>query len=150
MFTQGENAFEKAFYIYNKYKIDCFADDTGLEIETINGEPGVFSSRYAGEDATFDQNMDKVLTKMSSLKNRNAQFKTVIALVENGDKKEFEGIVKGTIIKEKKGGRGFGYDPIFLPAGYKKTFAEMTLEEKNTISHRAIAVRKLIDYIINK
>jgi XTP/dITP diphosphohydrolase len=145
--TLEGNASQKANYIKNKYNIDCFADDTGLEIEDLNGEPGVYSARYGGEDRDSNKNMDLVLQKLANKTNRDAQFKTVISLILNGIETQFTGIVKGTIIDTKKGGDGFGYDPIFVPRGYTKTFAEMTLEEKNTISHRALAVDKLVEFL---
>jgi XTP/dITP diphosphohydrolase len=148
--TIEENALEKASFIYDKYKLNCFADDTGLEIYSLNGEPGVYSSRYAGLHATYKDNMDKVLKKLEGVKDRKAQFRTVISLIENGEKKEFEGVIKGHITYEKNGSEGFGYDPIFQPDGYEKTFAEMTMEEKNEISHRGLAVKKLINYLLNK
>ena len=141
------NAMGKALFIYNKFNMDCFADDTGLEIEALNGEPGVFSARYAGKNCTFEDNIKKVLKKLSGIKNRRAKFTTIISLVEKGDITNFEGNVYGVIIKEKRGIYGFGYDPVFMPDGYKLTFAEMTPEEKNKISHRAVAVRKLADYL---
>jgi XTP/dITP diphosphohydrolase len=144
------NAAQKAFFIYERFKINCFADDTGLEIEALNGEPGVFSARYAGENCSFEDNIRKVLTAMQGKENRSARFKTVIALIINGKLKTFEGIVEGTIRKDKKGGNGFGYDPIFQPAGSEMTFAEMSLEEKNIISHRAIALQKLVNYLKTK
>ncbi len=141
------NAILKAKYVYEKYGYDCFADDTGLEIKSLNGEPGVFSARYAGEEKNADKNMDKVLQKLASQKDRTAQFKTVVALVINGKITTFEGIIKGEITKEKHGKDGFGYDPIFKPNGYKITFAEMPLSEKNNISHRGRAVKKLINFL---
>ena len=141
------NAAQKAFFIYERYTINCFADDTGLEIEALKGEPGVFSARYAGENCTHEDNIRKVLTAMQEKKNRSARFKTVIALVINGKIKTFEGIVEGIIREKEKGKNGFGYDPIFQPAGLEKTFAEISLEEKNRISHRAIALQKLVNYL---
>ena len=145
-----ENAAGKALFIYNKYKIDCFADDTGLEIEALNGEPGVFSARYAGDQCNFDDNINKVLNKLRGVKNRNARFRTVISLVENGCIINFEGSICGRILDKKRGEYGFGYDPIFIPDGFKLTFAEMTLEEKNKISHRAKAIEKLVEHIFYK
>ncbi len=141
------NARSKAIFIYNKFKINCFADDTGLEIEALNGEPGVYSARYAGINCSFQDNIDKVLRNLEGIKNRNAKFTTVISLVENGDITNFEGIINGTITSERKGDSGFGYDPVFKPEDYDLTFAEMTPEEKNKISHRAIAINKLVDYL---
>ncbi len=145
--TLEGNAGQKAFFIYEKYGYPCFADDTGLEIDTLNGEPGVCSARYAGEARDSQANMDKVLKKLENIKDRRARFRTVISLVMNGQEKQFEGIVEGEIITEKRGNTGFGYDPIFLPRGFQKTFAEMSLDEKNQISHRARAVQKLMDYL---
>lgn len=140
------NAIQKAKYIYEKYGYNCFADDTGLEIDTLNGEPGVYSARYAGEQKNPNDNMDKVLEKLQNIDNRSAQFKTVIALIINGKLTCFEGIVKGEITREKRGLEGFGYDPIFKPNDYDITFSEMDLDEKNMISHRAIATKNLIHF----
>jgi XTP/dITP diphosphohydrolase len=145
-----ENAARKALFIYNKYKIDCFADDTGLEIGALNGEPGVYSARYAGDQCNFENNIKKVLRKLQGVKNRKARFRTVISLVENGHIVNFEGSINGKIINQKRGIHGFGYDPIFQPDGYKQTFAEMTLDEKNKISHRAKAIEKLANYLFGK
>jgi len=141
------NASQKSHYIYGKYKINCFADDTGLEIESLNGEPGVYSARYAGENCSFQDNVEKVLKKLDGVKNRNAQFKTVISLIIDGKEFQFEGIIKGEILNEEKGNSGFGYDPIFKPIGYGKTFAELAPEIKNKISHRGIATSKLADFL---
>lgn len=141
------NAILKAKYVYEKYGYNCFADDTGLEIKSLNGEPGVFSARYAGEEKNADKNMDKVLQKLSNSSDKTAQFKTVVALVINGKISTFEGIIEGEITSEKHGKDGFGYDPIFKPNGYEITFAEMPLFEKNNISHRGRAVKKLIDFL---
>ena len=146
-FTLEENASQKAWYIYNKYKINCFADDTGLEIESLNGRPGVLSARYAGYKVSFDDNIDKVLSELGDIKNRKARFRTVISLIINGNEKQFEGIVNGVILTERHGTSGFGYDPVFLPDGYNESFAEMPLSEKNKISHRARAVTKLVEYL---
>jgi XTP/dITP diphosphohydrolase len=145
-----ENATGKALYIYNKYKIDCFADDTGLEIDALNGEPGVYSARYAGDQCNFENNINLVLRKMQGIKNRKARFRTIISLVEKGHIVNFEGSINGKIIKKKKGISGFGYDPIFQPDGYEQTFAEMTLDEKNKISHRAKAIEKLVNHLFRK
>ncbi|MBW6534985.1 MAG: non-canonical purine NTP diphosphatase [Mariniphaga sp.] len=145
--TLEGNARQKAFYVYEKFGYSCFADDTGLEIEALNGEPGVYSARYASEAKDPQANMDKVLEKLENEDNRKARFRTVISLVLDGEEKQFEGIVEGEIIREKRGGSGFGYDPVFLPSGYSKTFAEMDLSSKNEISHRARAVQKLVDYL---
>ena len=141
------NAILKANYISNKYGYDCFADDTGLEVASLNGEPGVFSARYAGEQRNSDDNMDKLLDNLSDKNNRKAQFKTVIALNINGKQNLFTGIAKGEITFEKTGTKGFGYDPIFQPIGYKETFAELSLEIKNEISHRGKATQKLINFL---
>jgi XTP/dITP diphosphohydrolase len=141
------NASQKAFYVYENYKCDCFADDTGLEIEALNGRPGVLSARYAGEQKEADDNMNKVLSEMKGITNRKARFKTVISLVIGGIEMQFKGVVNGTILTEKRGEKGFGYDPIFLPDGSSRSFAEMDLEEKNRISHRALAVSKLVEYL---
>ncbi len=141
------NASQKAFFIYNKYGYNCFADDTGLEIEALNGEPGVYSARYAGEEKSAEANMKKVLDKMAKINRRNARFKTVISLILNGEEHLFEGIVEGKILPEKKGGSGFGYDPIFQPEGFDYSFAEMELSQKNKISHRGRAVQKLVAYL---
>jgi len=148
--TLEENASQKAFYIYDKYKINCFADDTGLEIDALNNEPGVYSARYAGEAKSSEANMAKVLTKMEGETNRNARFRTVIALVLEGEEFQFEGIVNGAILKEKRGVDGFGYDPIFEPEGLNVSFAEMDMKSKNEISHRGRAVRKLVDFLLKR
>lgn len=145
--TLEGNAAQKAFFVFNKFGYNCFADDTGLEIEALNGEPGVYSARYAGEEKSAEANMDKVLGKLSKIKNRNARFRTVISLVIDGLEKQFEGIVEGEILHDKKGGSGFGYDPIFQPKGFTQSFAEMNLSDKNKISHRGKAVEKLVDYL---
>ena len=141
------NAAEKSFYIFNKYGFNCFADDTGLEIEALNGEPGVYSARYAGEEKSPQKNMDLVLQKLAKIKSRNARFKTVISLVIDGREIQFEGIVNGQILEEKKGTTGFGYDPIFKPNESPLSFAEMSMEEKGKISHRGRAVQKLVEYL---
>lgn len=141
------NAAEKSFYIWNKYGLNCFADDTGLEIDALNGEPGVYSARYAGEEKSPVKNMDLVLQKLSEIKNRKARFKTVISLVIDGREVQFEGIVNGQILEEKRGKTGFGYDPIFQPEESHLSFAEMPMDEKNKISHRGRAVQKLVDYL---
>ncbi|MBI9039573.1 MAG: non-canonical purine NTP diphosphatase [Bacteroidales bacterium] len=146
--TLEGNASEKSRYIYNKYKINCFADDTGLEIEALDGKPGVYSARYAGDERSFERNMNKVLRELQGKTNRKARFRTVISLIIDGKEKLFEGIVNGIIIDEKRGEKGFGYDPIFQAEGYNISFAEMSLVEKNKISHRGIATRKLIDYLL--
>ena len=147
--TLEGNASQKAFYVYNKYKINCFADDTGLEIEALNGEPGVYSARYAGNDNNSVANMQKVLNGLKGIDNRKAFFRTVISLIIDGKETLFEGIVHGKIIETPRGNSGFGYDPIFQPEGYSTTFAEMDLPGKNKISHRGRAVKKLAGYLIN-
>ena len=147
--TLEENAIIKANYITEKYGLPCFADDTGLEIDALNGEPGVYSARYAGEDKNADKNMDLVLQKLQHKTNRKAQFKTIIALNINNEQHLFTGIVEGEIRNKKIGTNGFGYDPIFEPENLGKTFAEMTLEEKNKLSHRGRAVEKLIEFLVN-
>ena len=134
-------------YIYENYHIDCFADDTGLEVEALNGAPGVYSARYAGEEHNSEANMKKLLHELEGVENRKAQFRTIFALIIEGKEHLFEGIVKGEIIKQRKGNAGFGYDPIFVPEGYTQTFAEMGSEEKNKISHRAKAVGKLCKFL---
>lgn len=141
------NAAQKAFYVFEKYHHNCFADDTGLEIEALDGKPGVLSARYAGEAKDANANMDKILAELQNETNRFAHFKTVISLVVDGEEIQFEGVVEGTILKEKRGGKGFGYDPIFLPNGSDRSFAEMDVHEKNEISHRALAVKKLVAYL---
>lgn len=145
--TIEENASFKAWYVYNKYGRDCFADDTGLEIDALDGRPGVKSARYAGEDCIPENNIRKVLNELEGKKDRKARFRTVISLIRKGAEVQFEGIVEGVILQEKRGKEGFGYDPVFLPEGYELSFAEMPLEEKNRISHRALATRKLIDHL---
>ena len=145
--TLEGNALLKAQYVYDKFAKNCFADDTGLEIEYLDGRPGVFSARYATDGHDFEANIDKVLEELAGVKNRKARFRTVIALILDGSVHYFEGIVNGEIITERKGIKGFGYDPVFLPDGYEQTFAEMPLTEKNKISHRARAVSKLVDFL---
>ena len=145
--TLEGNAAEKSFFIYNKYGINCFADDTGLEIEALNGSPGVYSARYAGEARDPENNMDLVLSKLNKIKNRKARFRTVISLVIDGCETQFEGVVDGCILEEKRGKVGFGYDPIFQPDGFGLSFAEMPLDEKNKISHRGRAVQKLVEFL---
>lgn len=147
--TLQGNAALKAQYIYENYGLDCFADDTGLEVEALNGAPGIYSARYAGgEGHDSEANMKKLLSEMQDKENRKARFRTVICLIEDGKEHFFEGIVNGSIIRERKGGAGFGYDPIFMPDGYSETFAEMGNDEKNKISHRARAVQELCEYLL--
>ncbi len=145
--TLEGNATQKAEYIYKNFGLDCFADDTGLEVEALNGAPGIYSARYAGDGHDSEANMKKLLENLQGKENRKAQFRTAICLIMNGEKYLFEGIVKGEIIQEKRGGAGFGYDPIFVPEGYNLTFAELGNDIKNTISHRAKAVEKLCDFL---
>lgn len=147
--TLDGNALQKARFVSEKFKCNCFADDTGLEIKSLNNEPGVYSARYAGEAKDFDANMNKVLEKLDGKKDRSARFRTVIALILNGKEYYFEGVCEGEITRTKVGDKGFGYDPIFKPKGYEKTFAEMTLEQKSQISHRGLAVNKLVDFLKN-
>jgi XTP/dITP diphosphohydrolase len=141
------NAIFKAKYIYKKFNINVFADDTGLEVEALNGEPGVHSARYAGTTRNSEKNIKKLLKNLKNIKNRNARFKTVIALIIDNKLHIFSGIVEGYILDSPKGNNGFGYDPIFCPNGFDKSFAELTLKEKNLISHRSLAMKKLIDFI---
>ncbi len=141
------NAILKANYVTEKYGFDCFADDTGLEVDALNSAPGVYSARYAGEQKDANDNMDKLLSELKDESNRKANFKTVIALNLNGKQNLFTGIINGKIIEEKIGTNGFGYDPIFVADGYEKTFAELSMEEKSTISHRGIAVKELILFL---
>jgi len=145
--TLEGNSLQKAEYVFRKSGTSCFADDTGLEVEVLNNEPGVFSARYAGEQRSAEDNMNLLLKNLSGKENRNARFRTVITLITPEGIRQFEGEVHGKIIDEKRGTEGFGYDPIFLPDGFPKTFAEMTLEEKSAISHRARAFKKLIAYL---
>ena len=145
--TLQGNALIKARHIYEKFGFDCFADDTGLEVEALDGAPGVYSARYAGEECDSEANMQKLLHNLTGKSNRNAQFRTVIALIINGEELLFNGIVKGTIATEKKGDSGFGYDPVFVPEGYSESFAQMSGEMKNSISHRFRATQQLSDYL---
>ena len=145
--TLEGNALQKAQYVYQNYGFNCFADDTGLEIEALGGAPGVYSARYAGEDCKAEDNMQKVLTKLENEDNRNAKFRTVIALIIKGKETLFEGECSGKITKTKSGAEGFGYDPIFTPEGNEITFAEMSKQEKGAISHRGRAVANLVDYL---
>jgi XTP/dITP diphosphohydrolase len=142
------NASLKSWYLFNKYGRNCFADDTGLEINALGGKPGVKSARYAGEDCNPENNIRRVLKELEGVRDRKARFKTVISLIMNGNEEQFEGIVEGVILYEKRGNDGFGYDPVFLPDGFNLSFSEMPLEEKNMISHRARATQKLIDHLM--
>ena len=148
--TLEGNAIIKANYVTEKYGLNCFADDTGLEINALHGEPGVYSARYAGEQKNAEDNMDKVLQRLAQVDDRSAQFKTVIALNLSGKQHLFTGIVKGEITQEKKGSNGFGYDPIFQADGHQKTFAELTALEKAGCSHRALAVQQLIKFLTSQ
>lgn len=146
--TLEGNALLKARFIFENYQMDCFADDTGLEVEALGGAPGVYSARYAGDSHNSDANMRKLLQDMEGVENRKAQFRTVFALIIDGKEHLFEGIIKGEITKGRHGNSGFGYDPIFLPEGYTQTFAEMGNELKNKISHRALATNKLCKFLM--
>lgn len=141
------NALLKARWVKEKYGYDCFADDTGLEVMSLGGNPGVYSARYAGEECDSEKNIDKLLSELKNESDRKAQFRTVIALLEGHAEKRFEGIITGKIAYERHGNGGFGYDKVFVPDGFENTFAEMTSEEKNAISHRAKATKKLMDYL---
>ena len=145
--TLEANALQKAKYVFDHYQIPCFADDTGLEVPALNNEPGVYSARYAGLQRSSEDNISLLLKNLENKNNRQARFKTVMAWVELNLQHTFEGIVEGEIIKERKGKGGFGYDPVFLPKGYNKTFAEMEMHEKNSISHRAKALEKLLAFL---
>jgi XTP/dITP diphosphohydrolase len=145
--TLEGNALQKARYVYERYGLDCFADDTGLEVDALQGRPGVKSARYAGDDCIAENNIRKILEEMDGAANRAARFRCVIALIIGGEEVLFEGTVEGRIIRQKRGADGFGYDPVFVPDGFKNTFAEMSPEEKNAISHRGRATEKLIAYL---
>ena len=145
--TLQGNALIKARYIHEKFGVDCFADDTGLEVEALDGAPGVYSARYAGEECDSEANMQKLLQNLTGKSNRNAQFRTVIALIIKGEEKLFNGIVKGTITEEKRGDSGFGYDPVFVPEGFSESFAQMSGDMKNSISHRYRATQELSNYL---
>lgn len=148
--TIRANAIQKADYIKSKYNLDCFADDTGLEVEVLNGAPGVHSARYAGPEKKADNNIRKLIDTLKNEENRKAQFRTVVALHFKGELRIFEGVCKGVITKVARGSDGFGYDPIFKPTGYQKTFGELSLEEKNSISHRGLAISKVITFFKQK
>ncbi len=145
--TLAENAFIKANYVFQQHGIPCFADDTGLEVAALNGAPGVYSARFAGEPADNEKNIDKLLALLAGQNNRQARFKTVIALVQDDGRHFFEGTVEGEIIAQRRGNQGFGYDAVFLPKNFDRTFAEMDLNEKNKISHRARAVARLVAFL---
>ena len=148
--TLEENARMKARYVWDNYKVDCFADDTGLEVDALDGAPGVYSARYAGPQRNSEQNMDLLLTNLHGKSNRKAQFRTVICLIRGGEEFLFEGVVRGEIMEQRQGTDGFGYDPIFRPEGANVTFAEMTMDMKNTISHRGRAIALLSHFLKNK
>lgn len=145
--TLEGNSLQKAAYIFDHFHLPCFADDTGLEVEALNGAPGVYSARYAGEQKNSEDNISLLLKNLSGKENRKARFRTVITLLGLNGIKTFEGVVTGTILTDRRGAGGFGYDPVFLPDGSRKTMAELTLSEKNQISHRGMAVRKLVEYL---
>jgi|TARA_B100000809_G_scaffold249300_2_gene280460 XTP/dITP diphosphohydrolase len=145
--TLEGNAKIKADYVTNRFELNCFADDTGLEVDALEGAPGVYSARYAGEDGDSEKNMAKLLDAMKGKTNRDARFRTAVILNLDGNQHLFEGVCEGTILTQKSGSKGFGYDPIFRPKGYNTSFAEMSMEEKGKISHRGLAVTKLIDFI---
>jgi XTP/dITP diphosphohydrolase len=147
--TLEGNSLQKAEYVYQHFAIPCFADDTGLEVESLHNAPGVYSARYAGDHKNSQDNIDLLLKNLTGISNRKAQFRTIITLIGLDKIYTFEGIVKGNISHERKGNGGFGYDPVFIPEGFKKSFAEMSLEEKNTMSHRGIAIAKLISFLTN-
>ena len=145
--TLETNAAQKSFYIYNRYHVNCFADDTGLEVDVLNGAPGVYSARYAGEQRDASDNISKLLNDLKDVENRKARFRTIISLIINGAEYQFEGVVEGRITSTQSGSKGFGYDPIFVPDGYDITMAEMDLHEKNKISHRARAIKKMVQFL---
>ena len=148
--TLEENARMKARYVWDNYHVDCFADDTGLEVDALDGAPGVVSARYAGEQRNSSDNMDLLLANLAGKNHRSAQFRTVICLIQGGVEYLFEGVVRGEIMDQRKGSDGFGYDPVFCPEGMSRTFAEMTMDEKNTISHRGRAIAKLAQFLANQ
>lgn len=148
--TLEGNALQKAQYVFDKFQMNCFADDTGLEVDALHGAPGVYSARYAGEGCSFDDNINKLLSEMKDSDNRKACFKTVIALILDGEKYFFSGEVAGEILTERKGSQGFGYDPVFMPQGYNLSFAEMDANTKNGLSHRYHATHNLIQFLLKK
>ncbi len=148
--TLEGNSMLKARYVWENYRINCFADDTGLEVEALGGAPGVYSARFAGEHGNSEANLNLLLEKLQGSENRTAQFRTVVTLILEGESRQFEGIARGKIISERRGEGGFGYDPAFVPEGYEETFAQMPLELKNKISHRALAIQKLVDFLNEK
>lgn len=145
--TIEENAGQKAWHIFERFHQDCFADDTGLEVEALGGQPGVYAARYAGPGCSFDDNIRKLLREMDGISNRKACFRCVISLIMDGREYQFEGRVEGEILTERRGREGFGYDPVFRPVGYDQTFAEMDAELKNSISHRALATQKMLRFL---
>jgi len=145
--TLEGNALQKARYVADNYNVNCFADDTGLEVDSLNGAPGVYSARYAGEQCTAEDNMTKILSELEGKENRKAKFRTIVALILNGKEHSFEGKIDGSITRSKSGSDGFGYDPIFQPNGFDITFSEMSMAEKNAISHRGKAVAKLVAFL---
>ncbi len=147
--TLAENASQKSYYIYERYGLDCFADDTGLEVDALDGAPGVYSARYAGEHASYEENVTKLLQELKGKTNRTARFKTVVSLILNGEEFQFEGRVEGRILTQRSGSSGFGYDPVFQPEGYSESFAEMPSDLKNRISHRGRAMQKLFVFLKN-
>ena len=147
--TLEENASHKSKTIFKATGLNCFSEDTGLEVEALNGEPGVRSARYGGEEKSFEKNIHKLLTKLSSTTDKKARFRTVVSLIMNGEEIQFEGICNGNITDSRKGHEGFGYDPVFFTEGAEKTFGEMSMEEKNKFSHRKKAVNKLVNYLRN-
>jgi XTP/dITP diphosphohydrolase len=148
--TLDHNAFQKARYVKENYGVDCFADDTGLEVDSLAGAPGVYSGRYAGEPRSDERNIELLLTNLKGQQARNARFRTVIALILEGEEYKFEGMAAGEILEKKIGLGGFGYDPIFRPEGFEQSFAELTMAEKNEISHRGKAVKALIEFLSNR
>ncbi|REG81091.1 non-canonical purine NTP diphosphatase [Algoriphagus antarcticus] len=148
--TLEHNAFQKAKYVREHFRVDCFADDTGLEVDALEGEPGVYSGRYAGEPRSDDRNIDLLLKNLENSSIRTARFKTVIVLLLGDEEYKFEGVAEGEILKERKGDGGFGYDPVFLPKGYSKSFAELSMAEKNQISHRGKAISELITFLSHR
>lgn len=147
--TLEGNSHQKAAFVYNKFRVPCFADDTGLEVEVLNGAPGVYSARYAGEQKNSDDNISLLLKNLHGATKRNARFRTIITLIGLDTIQYFEGIIEGSILEERRGEGGFGYDPVFQPNGFTKSLAEFTLQEKNLISHRAKATQKLVTYLKN-
>ena len=146
--TLEGNSLEKARYVFDNYQTSCFADDTGLEVDVLNGDPGVMSARYAGIQKDSNDNIDLLLRNLRNVKNRDARFRTVITLITPNGVNQFEGKIEGEILSSRRGSQGFGYDPIFQPSGFSKSFAELSMMEKNEISHRALAFRKLVNYLV--